>query len=287
MNALIEQMVVNGILAGLVYVIMALGFTLVFGIMRVVNFAHGELYMVSGYVMLSLYGQHQMNYYLAVVCAVLFTAMLGAVLEKLLFQRFAGDELGGMIISLALAIILQAGALILFGPDEQSMPRPVSGVWHVHEAVLSLDRGFVAIWAVVALAAFWLFIKRTRLGLAMQAVAQDRVTAGLMGIQSKRVSLIAFSIGSALAALAGALMAPIYTVSPYMGELPLLKAFVVVILGGLGSIPGAMLGGLLIGMTESVFATLFDSTVALIASFVIVLVVIVVRPRGLLGKAVR
>jgi len=287
MAALIEQMAINGVLSGLVYVIMALGFTLIFGIMRIVNFAHGELYMISAFVMLVLYGRYEVNYFVALAAGVALTALIGAVLERLLFRRFLGDELGGMIMSLALAIILQALALMLFGPDEQTVPRIVTGVWHLHESVVSLDRAFVALCALVALACFYGFIKYTRLGQAMQAVAQDRETASLMGIESGRVYLASFAMGSALAAVAGALMAPVYTVGPYMGELPLLKAFVVVILGGLGSIPGALAGGLLIGVSESVFATLFNSTIALIASFVIVLMVIIVRPRGLLGKAMR
>ncbi|MDB5847567.1 MAG: Amino acid/amide transporter rane protein 1 family [Rhodoferax sp.] len=287
MTAMIEQMLVNGLLSGFVYIIMALGFTLIFGIMRIVNFAHGELYMVSGFAMLVFYGMWGLNYFVALVLAVLVTAAVGALLERLLFRRFVGRELNGMIMSLALAIILQSIALIAFGPSEQSIPRPVTGVWRLHEAVISLDRGLVSLVSLVALAGFYLFMKTTRLGLAMQAVAQDRDTASLMGVESGSIYLGSFAIGSGLAGVAGALMAPIYTIGPYMGELPLLKAFVVVILGGLGSVPGAMVGGLLIGLVESVFATLFNSTIALIASFVMVLLIIIVRPSGLLGRAVR
>ncbi|MCC6196641.1 MAG: branched-chain amino acid ABC transporter permease [Burkholderiales bacterium] len=284
---MIEQMAINGLLSGFVYVIMALGFTLIFGIMRIVNFAHGELYMISAFAMLLLYGSYGVNYFVALPVAVLITAAVGALLERFLFRRFVGNELGGMIMSLALAILLQALALMLFGPDEQTMARPVSGVWRIGDAVVSLDRALVALCALVALIAFYFFIKFTRLGLAMQAVAQDRETASLMGIEANSIYLASFAIGAGLAGVAGALMAPVYNVSPNMGELPLLKAFVVVILGGLGSIPGALLGGLLIGVSESVFATLFNSTIALIASFAIVFLVIIVRPRGLLGKAMR
>ena len=128
---------------------------------------------------------------------------------------------------------------------------------------------------------FQIFLRRTRMGLAMQAVAQDRETASLMGVEAGSVYLRSFAIAAALAGLAGALMAPVYTVAPTMGELPMLKAFVVVILGGLGSVPGAVLGGLMIGLSESVFSTMFNTTLALIASFVIVLAVIIVKPTGL------
>jgi branched-chain amino acid transport system permease protein len=285
MNAMIEQMLINGLLSGFVYVIMALGFTLIFGIMRIVNFAHGELYMISAYVMLVLHGRYEINYFIALGVAVACSALVGALLERLLFRRFVDNELGGMIMSLAVAIILQSLALMIFGPDDQTVPRPVEGVWHLAGTVISLDRATVSACSVIALVVFYLFTRYTRMGLAMQAVAQDRETACLMGIESNTIYLASFAIGSALAGMAGALMAPIYSVGPYMGELPLLKSFVVVILGGLGSVPGAVAGGLLLGLSESVFATLFDSTAALIASFVIVFLVIIVRPRGLLGKA--
>lgn len=287
MMALIEQMAVNGLMAGLVYTLMALGFTLVFGIMRMVNFAHGEFYMVGAFAVLALNSRLGIGYLPAVLLAAVITALFGVAIERVLYRPFVGRELGGMIMSLAVAITLQALALILFGPADQSVERPVSGIWRLHEAVVPLDRALVAACAVVALIAFHLFLHRTRFGLAMRAVAQDRDTASLMGVKDGAIYLGSFAIASALAGLAGALMAPIYTVAPTMGELPMLKAFVVVILGGLGSVPGAMLGGLLIGLSESVFATLFDTTLALIASFAIVLAIIVVKPNGLWARAAR
>lgn len=285
MTSLLEQMLINGLLSGFVYVIMALGFTLIFGIMRMVNFAHGEIYMVGAFSVLVFYRELGLDFFVAVALGVVVSAGVGALLERLLFRPFVGRELGGMIMSLAAAIILQSVVAIAFGPSEQSVARPVTGVWHLHEAVVSLDRAAVSLCALVALVGFYLFLKFTRLGLAMQAVAQDRETASLMGVEADKVYLYAFAIASGMAGLAGGLMAPIYTIGPYMGELPMLKAFVVVILGGLGSVPGAVVGGILIGLVESVFATSFDSTIALIASFAIVLLIIIVRPRGLLGKA--
>ena len=149
------------------------------------------------------------------------------------------------------------------------------------------DRTIVALCALAILAVFYLFLKFSRLGLAMQAVAQDPETSSLMGVESGVVYAAAFGIACLLAGLAGGLMAPVYTVGPYMGELPMLKAFVVVILGGLGSLPGAVLGGLLIGLSESVLSTQLDSTLALIASFAIVLLVVLTRPTGLMGRAAR
>jgi branched-chain amino acid transport system permease protein len=286
-TTMLEQIFVNGLLASLIYVIMAMGFTLIFGIMRIVNFAHGEFYMVGAVAVLFLFGGMGLPFFVAVAVGGLFSGLLGVVLERLLFRPLVGDELSGMIMSLAVGIILQSLVLIAFGPAEQSTPRPFSGTWALGNAVVPWDRTIVALCAVIILVIFHLFLKYSRLGLAMQAVAQDPQTSSLMGIESGVVYAASFGIACLLAGLAGALMAPVYTVGPYMGELPMLKAFVVVILGGLGSIPGAVLGGLIIGLSESVLTTFFDSTLALIASFGIVLVVVVARPTGLMGRSAR
>ena len=280
------QMMVNGTLAGVIYVIMALGFTLIFGIMRIVNFAHGEFYMVGATFVLLLFGSLGWPFFLAVVVGGIVTGLLGVVLERLLFRRLVGEEMPGMIMSLGIGIILQSLALIVFGPSEQTVPRPFSGTWAIGTAVVPWDRTVVALCAFVILAVFYLFMKFSRLGLAMRAVAQDPQTSSLMGVESGLLYSSAFGAACLLAGLAGALMAPIYTIGPYMGELPMLKAFVVVILGGLGSVPGAVLGGLLIGLSESILSTLMDSTAALIASFAIVLVIVVMRPTGLMGRSV-
>jgi branched-chain amino acid transport system permease protein len=286
-TGVIDQMVVNGLLAGLIYVIMALGFTLIFGIMRIVNFAHGEFYMVGALVVMVLFGSLGWNFFLAVAAGGLVSALLGVVVERALFRPLVGEELPGMIMSLAIGIILQSLALLYFGPAERTVARPFSGTWDLLNAVVAWDRTVVALSALVILAIFYLFLKFSRLGLAMQAVAQDPETASLMGIESGTIYAAAFGIACLLAGLAGGLMAPIYTIGPYMGELPVLKAFVVVIIGGLGSVPGAVLGGLLIGLSESVLSTLLDSTAALIASFTVVLFVVLIRPAGLMGRSVR
>ncbi|MCO5072202.1 MAG: branched-chain amino acid ABC transporter permease [Rhizobiaceae bacterium] len=286
MSEFIAQIVVNGILSGMVYVLMALGFTLIFGIMRIVNFAHGELYMIGASVVLVLYGMNGVNYFVAVALAALLTAGIGALIEIGLFRRFVKTELNGMIMSLGIAIFLQAIALIVLGPAWQAVERPITGTWQFGGIVVPFDRLFVGACALVIIIAFYVFLKCTRLGLAMQTVAQDSETAALMGVGVSHVSALAFAIAAGLAAVAGGLMAPIYSVAPYMGELPMLKAFVVVVLGGLGSIPGAVAGGLIIGLVESGFASVFNNTAALIASFAIVLVIVLVRPSGLFGKVI-
>lgn len=284
MFGLFPQIIVNGLIAGLVYVLMALGFTLIFGIMRIINFAHGEFYMVGAFLIYCLFGLLGVNYFVCVVIATVVVGLFGALTERLLFRPFIGKELNGMIMALALSITLQASAFIIFGVDSVAVPWPVRGIVRFGDAIIPLNRLAVGIAAMIALGLFYLFLRHTKLGLAMRAVVQDQEIASLQGIRPKVIYPLAFGLGTALAGFAGALMAPIYTVYPYMGQLPMLKAFVVVILGGLGSIPGAVLGGLLIGITESVSATMINTTAATMISFGFVVLIIIFRPKGLLGR---
>ncbi|MGP1675724.1 MAG: branched-chain amino acid ABC transporter permease [Burkholderiales bacterium] len=284
MFQLVIQIVINGLTSSLVYILMALGFTLIFGIMRVVNFAHGELYMVAAFIVYVLVGSAGLNYYLAVLVAAIAVGLFGAVLERVLFRPFIGRELNGMIMALAISITLQAGAFIIFGTDEYSIARPFSGVIHLGTVMVPRDRLAVGMMALVILAVFYLFMRYTKVGLAMRAVVQDEEIASIHGVRPKLIHPLAFGIGAMLAGFAGALMAPIYTIYPYMGAQPMLKAFIVVILGGLGSVPGAVLGGIILGLTESVFATMISTTVATMVSFGIVVLILLVKPTGLLGR---
>ena len=274
----------NGLTTGLVYVLMALGFTLIFGIMRVVNFAHGELYMVGAFAVTVLSGKLSWPYVPAAACSVVLVGLLGSLLERFLFRRVIGNEFNCMILALAVSICLQSLGLIIFGPDEVGAPRPVTGVFHFGSGVIPADRLFVGAMAILLLVAFYFFLNKTHLGLMMRAVAQDPEVAALHGIRPKLVHTAAFAIGSLLAGAAGALMAPIYTVFPYMGELPMMKAFIVVVLGGLGSLLGAVIGGLLLGIVESGFATMLGSTAAALVAFAVVVATITVRPEGLMGR---
>jgi branched-chain amino acid transport system permease protein len=278
------KIVINGLTSSLVYILMALGFTLIFGIMRIVNFAHGELYMVAAFIVLVLVGSLGWNYYLVVLLAAVGVGVFGAVLERVLFRTLAGRELNAMIMALAVSITLQATAFIVFGVDEHSVERPISGVIQAGTMVVPRDRLAVALMALLILAMFYLLMRFTKLGLAMRAVVQDEEVASIHGVRPKVIHPLAFGIGAALAGFAGALMAPIYTIFPYMGAQPMLKAFIVVILGGLGSVPGVVLGGVVLGLTESVFGTLINTTVATMVSFGIVVLILLVKPTGLLGR---
>lgn len=281
------KIVINGLTSSSVYILMALGFTLIFGIMRIVNFAHGELYMVAAFIVYVLVGTMGWNYYLVVPIAALAVGLFGALLERVLFRPFTGKELNGMIMALAISITLQAAAFITFGTDEHAAPRPVTGVIQLGTLMVPRDRLAVGLIALVILAAFYVFMRHTKAGLAMRSVVQDEEIASIHGVRPRLIHPLAFGVGAMLAGFAGALMAPIYTVYPYMGSQPMLKAFIVVILGGLGSIPGAVLGGVVLGLAESVFATLINTTVATMVSFGIVVVILLVKPTGLLGRTGR
>lgn len=279
------QISIIALMSAFVYALIALGFTLVFGIMRVVNFAHGEFYMLGAYAVYVLYGLLGWPYAGALIAGALLVGAIGFVLERVLFRRFTGDEMGGMIMSLALAITLQAAISLLFTVDDLSVARPVEGALQIGSVFLALDQLAVVGVTVVALAAFYLLIEKTRVGITIRAVAQDSVVAQLQGVRAWRMTALTFALSCLLAGLAGALMAPVYTINPHMGELVLVKAFIIVVLGGLGSLPGAVIAALILSFTEAIAATFYNATVATMFSFLIVMAVLTVRPAGLMGRS--
>ncbi|WAI81515.1 MULTISPECIES: branched-chain amino acid ABC transporter permease [Achromobacter] len=284
-STLLAQALVNGVIIGLLYLLMAVGFTLVFGVMRIVNFAHGEFYMLGAFSAYLLVSHWQMPFIAAVGLAFVIALALGWLIEELVLKPFRHDELNGMIATIGLAMILQAGALMLYGPDPQFMPAVAEGIVSIGGVVLPMSRLYVVVFSVAVLVALYVFLGHSRNGRALRAVVQDMEIATAQGIRARLIYPLGFGIGVGLAAIAGALMAPLFSVSPFIGATPLLKAFVVVILGGLGSIPGAALASLLLGVTESVASTFMNNSIAEILILVLVMLVLVLRPSGLLGRA--
>jgi branched-chain amino acid transport system permease protein len=283
-SILLAQAALNGLVIGAMYMLMAVGFTLVFGIMRVVNFAHGEFYMLGAFAGFFTYVQWEMPFVVCLVIAAVTVGILGMLIERTLIQPFRSDEMSGMIATLAISVIIQNAAVLLWGPAPRAMPDIVTGTLAVGPFSFPWSRLVVIAAAALIFVVFWLFMQRTRLGRAMRAVAQDTETALLQGIRVNTIYPLAFGMSVALAALAGALMGPVFSVSPFVGLTPMLKAFVVVILGGLGSVPGAVVGGLLLGMIESFTATIFGSLVSDILQLLLVILILLVRPAGLLGQ---
>ncbi len=282
---LFAQALVNGIVIGLLYLLMAVGFTLVFGVMRVVNFAHGEFYMVGAFSAYVLVAHWQLPFIAAVALAFVLAVVLGWLVEELVLKPFRRDELNGMIATIGLAMILQAVALMTFGPDSQIMPPLAEGSITLSGIIVPMSRLYVVAFSIGVLVLLYLFIGHTRTGRALRAVVQDSEIATAQGIRAKFMYPLGFGIGVGLAAIAGALMAPLFSVSPFIGSTPLLKAFIVVILGGLGSIPGAALASLLLGVSESVASTFMNNSIAEILIFALVILMLVIRPTGLLGRA--
>lgn len=284
MSFLITQSLVNGIILGTIYLLMSIGFTLVFGVMRVVNFAHGEFYMLgafAAYFGISVIGlPYPVMFPLTLAGAI----ALGALVEVVVFRPFRGDELSGMIASLGLAMILQNAALIAFGPDPLAMQPLASGAFRYGFLIVPKSRLVALAAAAAVLVIFYYFLMNTRMGRALRALEQDREIAAAYGVRVEWMYPLGFGLGVALAGIAGALMAPLFGVSPFVGHTPLLKAFIVVILGGLGSIPGAALAGLLLGLVESFITSFVSASAADIVTFGLVVVVLLIRPSGLLGR---
>jgi branched-chain amino acid transport system permease protein len=281
--AVIFQMFLNGLQLASVYILVSLGFTLIFGILHIVNIAHASIYMLGGYIIWILFGILKINYGLSFFLTMVLVGMIGIAFERSMFRPLKGDVMPTIIASTGLMLVLEQSALLGFGLTEKIVPSPFSGVFRLGGIVFPTQRLAIMIIGAVVTAAMVLWIQKSRRGLAMRAVSMDREAASLYGISFSRYGCLAFAIGCALAGAAGAAVAPLFYVNPYMGHGPLLKMFVVVIVGGLGSVPGTILAGLLLGLIDSFVATLFDSVVAAIVGFVMIIVVLIIRPTGFFG----
>lgn len=282
-GSLAAQSLVSGLLVGMLYLLMALGFSLVFGVMKVVNFAHGEFYMLGGFGLYLCFAWLELPFAVSVALVFGAAVVVGAALEHAVLRPFRGDPLNGMVVTIGLALVLQNGALWIFGPNPLSLPSVVSGAWRLGPLVVAASRLYAAAFSLVVLASFFCFLRYSAAGRALRAVVEDEEIARLQGIRAGLAYPWGFGLGTGLAAIAGALMAPLFSVSPFVGDTPLLKAFIVVILGGFGSLPGAVLGSLILGVTDSVAGIYLSASVADILQFVMVILVLIFRPTGLLG----
>ena len=282
---LLIQALVNGFALALVYVLVALGLTLIFSILEVINFAHGEFYMLGGYATYFTFALFGVPYVVALLASIVVVGLAGVVAERLVFRHLRGKTLNAFIVSLGLLWVLQSVAQLAFGVLDKPVPSAFSGIIRVAGIVITVERFAVVVCAIALIVALYLFLGRTRMGRAMRAVAQDAEGAALQGVNIELVSVLGFAVGCGLAGAAGALLAPVFAVSPTMGALPIVKAFVIIIIGGMGSLPGAVLGGLLLGTLEGVGSLFLGSAAVSVLGFAMVIAVLLVRPRGLLGAA--
>jgi len=283
---LVLQTAANAAVVSVFYAVMAIGFTLVFGVMGVLNLAHGELYMVGAYVVWIAYAQGGVPFPVAVALAVAVVAGLGLLIERGLFRPMRGRPLMGLIMSVGMIFILQVFVATTWhvGLMKQVMPY-IPGSADIFGVSIAYQRLLVVPAAVAALGALWLFLRRTRMGRALRAKSQDPEAAALQGISVDRVDVVTMAIGAGLAGFAGAFMSPIMRVDPYMGHSALVIALLVTIFGGLGSIEGALIASFIFGFMISFVTVLVDSTMANIVSVLLMFIVLAVRPRGIMGRA--
>ena len=282
------QSIVNGLIQGGFFALFAVGLVLIFGVMGVVNFAHGELVMIGAYTIWLLHAQHGLAFIPAIAVAIILVMIIGLLMERFLFRPTRDDPLAGLICSIGVLFILQVVATLVGGegPSKQ-VPPPFHGTLILFDYLrIPYQRIFSLVVSVAALSTLWYFLTRTKLGWALRAVALDREAAALQGININRISMIAIGVGAALAGLAGALMAPLTNINPHMGHNVIITAFIVTIVGGVGSLSGAVLAAVLYALFHTFITVYFGGTVATICGLILMVVVLIIKPTGIMGVRV-
>lgn len=281
---------INGISLGSVYAIIALGYTMVYGIAKMLNFAHGDIIMVGSYVVYIAVSSLGLNPILSVVISAILCLVLGVVIEKVSYKPLRhASKLAVLITAIGVSYFLQNVALLIFGANTKSFTSVVPAVSLKLGGITITAETIVTIVAcIVIMICLTLFINKTKAGHAMQAVSEDQDAAQLMGINVNATISLTFAIGSALAAVAGVLLCSAYpSLTPYTGAMPGIKAFVAAVFGGIGSIPGALIGGILLGVIEILSKAYISSQLSDAIVFGVLIVVLVVKPTGILGKVIQ
>lgn len=285
-----EQILANGLYLGAQYALIALGLTLIFSLMNVLNFAHGQMYVFGGFVTYTVVAQLGLPFIVGLIASAVVLAVMGATIEKFLFRpvirRSKRDE-STMLLAAGIAFFLDAVILLVFGEKQRGVPKIVNGVfnWDMR-LIMPYDRILIGALAITLIVGFILFMQYSRTGRAMRALAQDRVAAQLMGVDVDRYSMIGFALGAMLAGLVGGLLVTITGINLGMGGPTSIKAFLMIMIGGAGVISGAIAGGFILGMMESVGLTLLAAygDVTYLAIFVTLMIFLAIRPQGLMGK---
>jgi branched-chain amino acid transport system permease protein len=278
------QTILNGLMTSSFYALIAVGLSLVFGVMHIVNFAHGEFYMLGAYTVWILFAKLQWPFFLAVAAAIVLVGLLGLISERLIFRQAHGQVLSGFIMSVGLVFILQVAVVKIWGLGKMKpVPAAFPEILNLGGVSTSWQRFIVIPVTILLLGALWVFLDRFRIGRALRASALNPDAAALQGISPKKCAAVAMLLGSAMAGAAGALMAPIMSVHPYMGHSVVWTAFVVVIVGGPGNIKGSIYAALLFGFLTTVITTWIDSTVADLVNALVMLFLLALRPEGVMG----
>ncbi len=285
---IITQVLVWGLYAGCIYILLATGLNLIFGVMKVVNFAHGQLLMVGAYVTFTFFVLSGFNPYVLLAASVPILILIGVSIERLCFRPILGTgKLNEIFISIGLIYILENVAALIWGDEWRTIHSPFETITvQIGGMKIPADYLIIIATTVIILIALWLFLKRSRLGRAIRATSQNRKAASLMGINVERMDMISFGLGAGLAGAAGTLWVVSGQVfNPYMGSVPAVKAFAIVIIGGLGSIPGAVIAGLLLGIAENFAVFTVGGAWKDAVAFIILIIVLIIKPTGLFGEA--
>lgn len=280
------QFVINGLIIGGAYALIGIGLTLIFGIMNVVNFAHGEMYMLGAYFLFTFASLSGVNFYLSMPLAIGAVMAIGFLCEKIILKPIRGRSVDTVMLAMiGLSMFFQNIAMLVWSPVPQSIKNPsamhallLGGLYFLPQRILVIGIAFVLVFLT------HLLLKKTKMGKAVRATFLDIETARLMGINSDRIYSFTFTLGVGLAAAAGTLLGPIFTVNPYMGNMANLKAFTIVIIGGLGSFAGAVTAGLILGVSESLGAAYISSGYQDAVGFILLIAILILKPKGLFGK---
>ena len=279
---------ISGISLGSVYALIALGYTMVYGIAKMLNFAHGDVIMIGGFVVFTAVSSMNTSAPVAIVCGIVACTLLGVTIEKIAYKPLRNaPPLAVLITAIGVSYFLQNLALIIFGSAAKSFPDILKlNDWEITEGLTITGEAIATICiTVVIMIVLTLFINNTKIGTAMQAVSEDRGAAQLMGVNVNTTISITFAIGSALAAIASVLLCASYPLlSPYTGAMPGIKAFTAAVFGGIGSIPGAMIGGILLGVIENLSKAYISTELSDAIVFGVLIIVLIVKPTGILGK---
>jgi branched-chain amino acid transport system permease protein len=278
------QILVYGAVISAIYAMLAVGFTLIFGVARILNLAHGSFYALGAYIVYTLTANAHLPLWLAALAAILLVALFGIAVERVLVRPLRRSTLAVLMITLAVALMVEQVLLLIFGSEARNVPSMVSATVQFLGVDVSGQRIVALTCGIAVLVGLWLFMQHTRLGSAILAISQDAEAAQYMGIPSDRIYSLVMGLSAGIAAAAGVLVAPFQTVIPSMGLLPLVKAFAIVVVGGLGSIPGSIVGALLLGYSETIIAFKISIEWSQIVSVAAVLLTLILRPAGFFGK---
>lgn len=276
------QTLLDGLMVGGLYATVAVGVTLVFGIMGILNFAHGQMVMLGAYTAFFVVSAG-LGFWPALVVGSVAMGVLGLVLERVVFRHTLADHMQGLTASLGLIMVIENLAAAAFTPDPRTFEPPLPGSFQIAGLTLSSQRMLVLGLVVALVAGCYLFLQKTRIGKAIRAMGQNRTGAALVGIRTTQVTAVVFALGSAMAGAAGVLYGSLFAITPYMAAAPLMKGFILTVLGGLGSVPGAVLAGFLLGLAESLGSRYLSASFRDGYGFILLIVALLYFPRGLFG----